>query len=568
METNPAISPVTRGSHPMTLALVGAAIVTAFYVGWLVAGWQGAAAATAMLALVLAATAPEALAVFKVEPARTEVSAATAQHDFTALSDEVGIGYAEFQRDGTMIGSNQTFLRLLGADRTGRKLFAYFAPHDRDTIEGAITALTGGDGKLQDLRLDPVGTGEPVLITLGYSARSDRLFVLNKDDGLRLGIEAQMRQATKMQAVGQLAGGLAHDFNNILTAIIGHCDLMLMRHGPGDIDHHDTDQIRQNANRAANLVRQLLAFSRQQTMRTRVVQIADVVGELSHLLRRLLGENVRLIVNQQPGLAPVRVDPGQIEQVLVNLAVNARDAMPGGGTLTISVYTVPASGVAALGHKIMPAIDHVAIAVTDTGSGMPREILANIFDPFFTTKEVGKGTGLGLAMAYGIVKQSNGFIFADSAPGRGTRFEIFLPAAAGEVTEQFVAPAPPPLEGWGHGTILLVEDEAMVRAIAARALTRNGYEVFTAESGEEALAILEDRADIDLLISDVVMLGMDGPALVNRVRVSRPDLRVLFISGYAEEQIRARVDDPSTPLLRKPFSVQELSAAVRARLAG
>ena len=546
------------------MAVIGAALLSALYMGWFLAGLAGAIIAAASLLTIVA---------HSTLAAGWRWPSAAAEHLLKAramgrLTEEAGLGHAAIGRDGALLAANPTFLRLVSADQERETFADLFAAQDRPAIAAAIEELLNG-GKLRDLRVEPASRpGEAVLITLGYNPRSRLLFALNKDDSLQFRIEAQMRQSAKMQAVGQLAGGLAHDFNNILTAIIGHCDLMLLRHGAGDMDHHDADHIRQNANRAANLVRQLLAFSRQQTMRTRVMQIGDVLGDLGHLLHRLLGENVRLVVSQANALSPVRVDPGQIEQVLVNLAVNARDAMPDGGVLTISTYAVEAVAVPALGHKMMPVADYVAIAVSDTGTGIAGDVIGKVFEPFFTTKDIGQGTGLGLAMSYGIVKQSGGFIFVESATGRGTRFDIYLPAALGVPERELaIAPAAPVLEGWGHGTILLVEDDAMVRAVAARALKRSGYEVLTASCGEDALGIFAERADINLLISDVIMPGMDGPTLVNRARVAHPGLRALFISGYAEEQVRARVDDPETPLLRKPFSVQELSAAVRARLA-
>lgn len=566
-------SPSASFDHPGRIraaVFVGLAALSAAYLGWLLAGQAGGIIAPAVLgtALVtrLAILAPP-LGLVQKQPQNALSPAGMA---FGELTDEVGIGFAGISLAGQLIYANGSFHKLMGAtyEVVGQPVADLFAISDRPMIKAAISAMVAGEGALRDLRVDLAGVrADPVIVTLGFTARYGRLWMSLKDESLQLRLEAQMRQATKMQAVGQLAGGLAHDFNNILTAIIGYCDLMLMRHGPGDMDHHDTAQIRQNANRAADLVRQLLAFSRQQTLKTRVIQITDIIGELSHLLRRLLGENIQLTVTQSSGIAPVRVDAGQIEQVLVNLAVNARDAMPTGGALTIAVYPVPANEVAALGYKMMPAVDYTAIAVTDTGVGISPDIVTNIFDPFFTTKDVGKGTGLGLSMAYGIVKQSGGFIFVDSAIGRGTRFAIYLPAAIGAAVEAPAATPVAALEGWGQGTILLVEDEAMVRAVASRALARSGYEVLTAECGEDALEIIESRPDIDLLISDIVMLGMDGPALIARAKVLRPELRALFISGYAEEQVRSRIADPATPLLRKPFSIQELSAAVRAQLA-
>jgi two-component system, cell cycle sensor histidine kinase and response regulator CckA len=376
-------------------------------------------------------------------------------------------------------------------------------------------------------------------------------------------------QATKMQAVGQLAGGVAHDFNNILTAIIGYCDLMLMRHTPGDSDYDDIQQIRSNSNRAAGLTRQLLAFSRQQTLRPQVLQLPDVISEVSNLLKRLLGETVTLQAKHGRNLGPVRADPGQLEQVIVNLAVNARDAMPSGGTLTIHTYAVSTDDVRKMGSEILPIAEYTALRVSDTGSGIPSHLLTKIFEPFFTTKEVGKGTGLGLSTVYGIVKQSGGFIFAESEPGKGTSFTIYLPVNRSETAKS--APAGKGKEAagelWGSGTILLVEDETMVRAVAERALTRHGYKVLTAENGEAALEILEREGPVDLMISDVVMPTMDGPTTVRQARKTYPDLPILFISGYAEEQLRKSIDLERVAFLAKPFSVQKLAEAARDALA-
>jgi two-component system cell cycle sensor histidine kinase/response regulator CckA len=370
--------------------------------------------------------------------------------------------------------------------------------------------------------------------------------------------------------VGQLAGGVAHDFNNILTAIIGHCDLMMMRHTPGDSDYDDIQQIKHNSNRAAGLTRQLLAFSRQQTLRPQILQLPDVISETSNLLKRLLGETVTLVVKHGRNLGPVRADPGQLEQVIVNLAVNARDAMADGGTLTLTTTAVSAAQVRQIGSEVLPVADYTALSVSDTGVGIPPEILGKIFEPFFTTKEVGKGTGLGLSTVYGIVKQTGGFIFADSKPGQGTTFTIYLPVHRAEPGAAKPAPArakEPQAELWGSGTILLVEDEAMVRAVAERALTRQGYRVITATNGEEALEMLESTIAqgeaIDLLISDVVMPTMDGPTLVRHARERFPTLPILFMSGYAEEQLRRTIDLDRMAFLPKPFSVQQLGIAAR-----
>jgi two-component system cell cycle sensor histidine kinase/response regulator CckA len=345
---------------------------------------------------------------------------------------------------------------------------------------------------------------------------------------------------------------------------------MLMRHAPGDSDYDDIQQIRSNSHRAASLTRQLLAFSRQQTLRPQVLQLPDVISEISNLLKRVLGETVELEVSHGRNLGPVRADPGQLEQVIVNLAVNARDAMQSkgkSGVVTIRTFAVPASEVRQMGSELLPVVDYTAFSVSDTGTGIPPEILPKIFEPFFTTKEVGKGTGLGLSTVYGIVKQSGGFIFADSKPGEGTSFTIYLPVHhAAPEEEALKLPKPKQGELWGSGAILLVEDEDMVRAVAERALTRHGYTVLTASNGEEALEILSGGAAIDLLISDVVMPTMDGPTMVRQARKKWPDLPILFMSGYAEEQLRKAIDLDRVAFLPKPFSVQQLAEAARAAM--
>jgi len=298
-----------------------------------------------------------------------------------------------------------------------------------------------------------------------------------------------------------------------------------------------------------------------------VLQLPDVVSEVSHLLKRLLGETVELVVKHGRNLGPIRADPGQLEQVIVNLAVNARDAMAetSGGTLTIQTYSVGADQVAELGSDILPIADYSALSVTDTGTGIAPSVLGKIFEPFFTTKEVGKGTGLGLSTVYGIVKQSGGFIFADSKVGEGTRFVIYLPVHREEsgVAKSRKTDKAKKDELWGSGAVLLVEDEPMVRSVAERALTRHGYTVITADNGEDALEFLAKNEPVDLLISDVVMPGMDGPTMVREARQSRPDLKILFMSGYAEEQLRKSIDIENVNFLAKPFSVVELAEAAR-----
>jgi two-component system, cell cycle sensor histidine kinase and response regulator CckA len=494
----------------------------------------------------------------------------SSQH-LQAMLDVLPIGLALVDRDGRFLTMNDAF-RKAASIESSRLVYPgdLVVKEDKAAVADAVRRHARGPAMSGDIAVRLARTPkEPVALTIaGLRGLGDAaVLLLLKDNSEEAKLKHQVAQATKMQAVGQLAGGVAHDFNNILTAIIGHCDLMLMRHTPGDSDYDDIQQIKSNSNRAAGLTRQLLAFSRQQTLRPQVVQLTDVVAEVSHLLKRLLGETVKLVVKHGRNLGPVRAEPGQLEQVIVNLAVNARDAMAakGGGTLTIQTYAVHADQVAELGSDILPIADYSALSVADTGSGIRPNVLGKIFEPFFTTKEVGKGTGLGLSTVYGIVKQSGGFIFADSKVGEGTSFVIYLPVhlVESETAKAIVGAKPKEHELWGSGTVLLVEDEPMVRTVAERALTRHGYKVITAASGEEALEVIERGEDIALMISDVVMPGMDGPATVREARKSRPDLPILFMSGYAEEQLRKSIDLDKVAFLPKPFSVQELAQAAR-----
>ena len=492
-----------------------------------------------------------------------------------ALLDLLPLGLALVDRDGRFLTSNRSFRSAAALGDGPLPAFPsdLVVKEDKAAVADAVRRNSRGPAMSGDLavRLSHQ-PAEPVALTIAglRNLGEASVLLLLKDNSEEAKLKRQVAQATKMQAVGQLAGGVAHDFNNILTAIIGHCDLMLMRHTPGDSDYEDIQQIKSNSNRAAGLTRQLLAFSRQQTLRPQVLQLPDVVSEVSHLLKRLLGETVTLHVKHGRELGPVRADPGQLEQVIVNLAVNARDAMAGmgGGTLTIQTYSVRSDQVAELGSDILPIADYTALSISDTGCGIPPAVLGKVFEPFFTTKEVGKGTGLGLSTVYGIVKQSGGFIFAASKVGEGTSFVIYLPVHREEkgAAPRKVAPAPKAEETWGTGTVLLVEDEPMVRTVAERALVRQGYTVLTADNGEEALEIVNRGEVIDLLISDVVMPVMDGPTMVREARKTRPQLPILFMSGYAEEQLRKSIDIDNVAFLPKPFSVQELSEAARKAL--
>lgn len=487
-------------------------------------------------------------------------------------------GIALVGGDGRFVHMNDAFVRAAHVNTANPPLYPgdLVVREDKGALADAIRRFAAGAAHSMDMTVrfaEAPDEGVSVSIAAARGLGEAAVMLSLRDAGEEGRLKRQVAQATKMQAVGQLAGGVAHDFNNILTAVIGHCDLMLMRHAPGDSDYDDIQQILLNSNRAAALTRQLLAFSRQQTLRPQVLQLPDVISEVSNLLKRLLGETVELVVNHGRNLGPVRADPGQLEQVVVNLAVNARDAMlaknpNGGGTLTIETLNVPAHEVRAMDEDVLPVGDYTALQISDTGTGIPADVLAHIWEPFFTTKEVGKGTGLGLSTVYGIIKQSGGFIFAESPKGKGAVFTIYLPVhTAIEPAKTAAAAKPKQGDLWGSGTVLLVEDEAMVRAVAERALARQGYTVLTAENGEAALELLEKVDKPDLLISDVVMPSMDGPTMVKQVRKRYPDLPILFMSGYAEEQLRKSIDLDNVAFLPKPFSVLQLAEAARAVLA-
>jgi two-component system cell cycle sensor histidine kinase/response regulator CckA len=374
-----------------------------------------------------------------------------------------------------------------------------------------------------------------------------------------------------MQAIGQLAGGVAHDFNNLLTAISGHCDLLLLRHAQEDPDYGDLIQIHQNANRAASLVGQLLAFSRKQNLMMEVLDLRDTLADLTHLLNRLVGEKVLLTLQHDEGILPIRADKRQLEQVLMNLVVNARDAMPDGGEISISTENLVLSEPMERDRAIVPAGSYVLVRVVDQGVGIAPEALPKIFEPFFTTKRQGEGTGLGLSTAYGIIKQSGGFIFADSLPGAGTTFTLYFPACdpASLTTPAAAAPPPAPLsQKAAEGVVLLVEDEAPVRAFASRALRLRGYSVLEADSAEAALALLSDPSlTVDIFVTDVIMPGKDGPTWVREALATRPSTRVIFVSGYAEDAFsEQKALIPNSVFLPKPFSLTDLTATVQRQL--
>jgi two-component system, cell cycle sensor histidine kinase and response regulator CckA len=376
-------------------------------------------------------------------------------------------------------------------------------------------------------------------------------------------LEEQLRQAQKLESVGLLAGGIAHDFNNMLTAITGYAELVRDQLPPDDPLRDDVKEITAAAERAALLTYQLLAFSRKQILQPATLSLNEVVSDISRMLHRVIGEDVTIVARMGEGLGMVNADPGQIGQVIMNLAVNARDAMPGGGTLTIETANVEIDQGHARAHDDVRPGPYVLLAISDTGMGMTPDVRARIFEPFFTTKGVGKGTGMGLPSVYGIVKQSGGHIWVDSEVGRGSTFKVYLPRVAGAVAEGAAAQERPMPRG--HETVLLVEDDAMVRALARRALDSYGYTVIEAADGEQALALYEQAAaPIDLLISDVVMPKMSGREIVDQLAARGLRPRVLYMSGYTDDAVvQQGVLEADTPFLQKPFTMRMLAQKVR-----
>lgn len=405
------------------------------------------------------------------------------------------------------------------------------------------------------------------LITTVYTSRDNRSFLLQLIDiSEQKQLEQQFIQSQKMQAVGQLAGGIAHDFNNILTAIIGFTDLLLQKYLPNDPSYGDLVQIKQNANRATNLVRQLLAFSRQQKLQPTVLNVGDVLSELSALLHRLLGAKIDLQVTHGKNIWAVKTDLSQLEQVIINLAVNARDAMGYAGQLMITTDNYENPKDIRISHDTMPKGRYVTISVRDNGCGISAEHLPHIFEPFFTTKKVGSGTGLGLSTVYGIVKQTGGFITVQSESRRGTIFTIYLPAVDDEIV---ITPVLRKniMDLTGKEKILLVEDEDAVRHFTARALREKGYDVVEAVSGKDALARIQEGVVFDLIVSDIVMPEIDGPTFIKEVRFKKPDTKAIFISGYSDENFNYNFsNDNLTFFLPKPFTIKDLALKVRTSL--
>ena len=496
---------------------------------------------------------------------------------FARFFNQTPVAIAAVDKSGGIIRANAAFARLCPLTLKGgenRSIFASVVERDRPALIAAFDAAAAGRTDI-----DPVGAD---LAGENGAARSARFFVSPADDDgdgaiatlfaldttEQRTLQESFVQSNKMQAIGQLAGGVAHDFNNVLTAIIGYSDLLLANHRPTDPSFQDIMQIKQNANRAAGLVRQLLAFSRRQTLRPQVLQLGDALSDLQILLRRLVGEKIDLDLKHGRDLWLCKVDLNQLEQVIINLVVNARDAMPDGGRIQLRTLNVAADECAKYKEKSLVPADYVVIEVEDSGHGIPDDVKEKIFEPFFTTKEVGKGTGLGLSMVYGIVKQTGGWIFCDSVVGKGSTFRILIPRHIPDEKDLEVkkeTAKAPAADLTGHGTILIVEDEEAVRAFGARALSSRGYTVLEAGTGAEALEVVEaQNGKIDLIVSDVVMPEMDGPTMFGELRKRGIKCKVIFVSGYAEDAFAKNLPaGEDFGFLPKPFTLKQLVEAVK-----
>ncbi|MCL2469760.1 MAG: ATP-binding protein [Alphaproteobacteria bacterium] len=509
-----------------------------------------------------------------------QMALSLSEYRFQRLFAEAPIGILLLDSSFVVMECNQAFLHIARRSRQDviSRPAAQLLRQGQAVLEELAPVLAGNDLHTP-LEAQISGEGEHIVHVFakrfsGGDQEGDTgglmLYFIDVTEQKRL--EIQFSQSQKMQAIGQLAGGVAHDFNNLLTAMIGFCDLLLQRHKPGDQSFSDIMQIKQNGNRAADLVRQLLAFSRQQTLQPRVINVVDVVSELTTLLRRLIGADINLEMSHGRDIGLVKVDRGQLEQVIINLVVNARDAMTSGGDVTITTANHIQDYPVRHGQDEMPAGRYVSIEVVDTGSGISPEIVQRIFEPFFSTKEVGAGTGLGLSTVYGVVRQTGGFVEVESAVGHGTKFTVYLPVLAerdkvqsASMAQDDLADDKPGPDLTGAGTILLVEDEDAVRVFGARALKNKGYHVFEARSGEEALLVLDEYGDqVDLTITDVVMPQMDGPTLYKHIQDRWPRMKVVFVSGYTEDRLREQFKSgEEIHFLGKPFTLKQLAGKVK-----
>lgn len=492
-----------------------------------------------------------------------------AYEPYRVFLDHLQQGALALLPDGIVLYYNQCFADILGVPSEqvlGGSIYQLIGESHRGVLEELLCPASGRahDAEIVLERAD----GDPMHVYTHVTVMPDGTrFAVLTDVTERKQLEERFRHAQKMEAVGRLAGGIAHDFNNMLTAILGYCEIVMDSVQDRPQILADIDEIRHAGERAAQLTRQLLAFSRRQHLMPRVFDLNQLVRDTQKMLTRVIGEDVRLNVLQDSSVAPIKADPGQIEQVLMNLAVNARDAMPDGGELTIALGDAQLDAEFVKGHPGSAAGRHTCVVVRDTGCGIPPEVLSHIFEPFFTTKASGKGTGLGLSTVYSIVKQSHGYIGVESTSGAGTTFTVYLPA----VNEPLDAVPRPPAAAarrTQHETILLVEDEPPVRAVIAKMLANAGYHVLVADDAERAMTIAQSyESPIHLLVSDVIMPDMCGPVLAQRLVTRRPGMRVLYVSGFSG-QIAIDLGETSsgTSFLHKPFTAAALVSKVREQL--
>lgn len=514
--------------------------------------------------------------VFPIPPKRDVEVGTTTGSRLVRFLDDAPVAVALTTTDGTIIEANDMLVEMSGGvARVGAVVSVAVRPHDRsEVMERIAEVVDGGEAPLPlEVRL----TGDAGVehearfhVHTISTERGELLLNYLIDVTEMKKIENQLAQVQKMQAVGQLAGGIAHDVNNVLTAIRGHTDLLMLRHHEGDPDFEYLTQIRAQTERAAEFISQLLAYSRRQTMRREITQLTDILDDMRLMLRHLTTERVEFKVQHTRDLGLVRIDRSEFQRVIMNLGVNAGHAMPEGGQLIMRTSNVAPDDPIIDNYDVMAPNAYVQIEISDTGSGIAPENLEKIFEPFFTTKGQGQGTGLGLSTVYGIIKQMNGFIFCESEVGKGTTFRIFLPRYEGKSPTEEVAiakkgPATKPKDLSGSGCVLLVEDEEAVRSFAVRALELRGYKVLDAAGGEEALEIVMENPDeIDLIVSDVIMPGMTGPEMMRKVRELRSDVTFIFISGYAEDAFREEMlEDENFRFLAKPFSLNDLAVKVK-----
>ena len=516
------------------------------------------------------------------EPRRSGARAHSEEARLERLAETAPFGIATAAADGQIVTSNASFMRMFAVE--GRNVPATVADlaagSDEETVRALEKALARAASGRTGAAPIEVSFGPKrelarrvYVLPLGAGARGPQGAILYAlDVSEQKALELKFAQSHKMEAVGQLAGGVAHDFNNVLTAIIGFSDLLLQTHRPTDRAYGDIMNIKNSANRAAGMVSQLLAFSRRQTLQPELLEMGETLTDLAPLINRSLGETIELKILPGRDLWYVKADKSQFVQVIINLAVNAKDAMPGGGCLTIRTRNITERDSLKLTGLGMPAGEFVMIEVEDTGVGIPPDVLSKIFEPFFTTKDVGKGTGLGLSTVYGIVKQTGGYVFAESREGQGATFRVYLPRHM--VTDEELAvrrggkKKEITRDLTGTGRVLLVEDEDSVRNFAARALSRQGYEVLEAGTGVEALEVMErEKGRIDIVVSDVIMPEMDGPTMLKEMRKTKPDLKIIFVSGYPDDAFKKSLDENEAySFLPKPFTLPQLAAKVKEQL--